>query len=133
MPEDLCPCQSEEVYSLCCQPFHLAKSKPETAEELMRSRYAAFALRLVDYLVETTHPSARGPRLKWDLEKNIHDATWVGLDVLKTTGGGSSDKTGKVEFVAKCRFESNPEILEMREHSRFRRFGGEWKYLDGKG
>lgn len=99
----------------------------------MRSRYSAFALRLVDFLVTTTHPNSRSPRLKRDLEASIDETTWIGLEILKTSGGGSGDKTGKVEFVAKYRFGKDPKVLELHEHSRFRRFKGNWLYLDGKG
>lgn len=39
-----CPCQSGKPYTECCQPFHLKTAFPETAEQLMRSRYAAYTL-----------------------------------------------------------------------------------------
>lgn len=48
-----CPCGSE-LYSECCQPLHLGQKKAETAEQLMRSRYSAFAKHEIDYIVKTT-------------------------------------------------------------------------------
>ena len=50
-----CPCGGE-CYATCCEPFHLGTARPETAEQLMRSRYSAFSRNLIDYLIET-HPS----------------------------------------------------------------------------
>jgi len=50
-----CPCCSGKEYKNCCEPFHLNKELPKTPEELMRSRYAAFAMVLPEYLVDTTH------------------------------------------------------------------------------
>jgi len=50
-----CPCDSTVKYNDCCQPHHSGISLPLTAEALMRSRYSAYALKLVDYLVDTTH------------------------------------------------------------------------------
>ncbi len=126
----LCPCKSRRTYAECCMPFHHGKAKPATAEELMRSRYAAYFFRLVDYLVETTHPATRGPELKKELEDVVHHANWSNLTIIATSGGGEGDKTGKVEFIAGYFVDGEPH--ELHERSRFRRFKGAWKYLDGK-
>ena len=127
----LCPCKSRETYGTCCEPFHLGRAKPETAEQLMRSRYSAYFFRLVDYLVRTTHPDSRPPDLKSRIEESIYQTNWRFLTILGSSKGGKDDKTGKVEFVAEY-FEGN-QPLELHERSRFKRFKGDWKYLDGKG
>jgi SEC-C motif-containing protein len=51
-PRD-CPCHSGKRYKDCCEPFHTGAREAPTPEALMRSRYAAFALGLGDYLVGT--------------------------------------------------------------------------------
>lgn len=127
----LCPCKSRETYATCCEPFHLGQAKPETAEQLMRSRYSAYFFRLVDYLVRTTHPDTRPPDLRSLIENSIHQVNWRFLTILATSKGEKDDKNGKVEFIAEY-FEGT-EPHELHECSRFKRFKGEWKYLDGKG
>src|SRR6187551_3231945 len=84
----LCPCKSRETYATCCEPFHIGRAKPTTAEQLMRSRYSAFFFRLVDYLVATTHPDTRERDLKARLEESIHDANWRFLTILGSSKGG---------------------------------------------
>ena len=37
-----CPCSSGQTYNDCCAPFHRHESLPQTAEQLMRSRYSAY-------------------------------------------------------------------------------------------
>jgi len=128
--ESLCPCKSRASYGTCCMPFHHGRAKPETAEQLMRSRYSAYFFRLADYLVETTHPDSREPGLKAHLKATIHEVNWRYLTILNTSKGGKDDKVGKVEFVAEYFVGTEPH--ELHEHSRFRRFKGAWKYLDGK-
>jgi len=128
--QSLCPCKSRKTYASCCLPFHQGKAKPETAEQLMRSRYSAYFFRLVDYLVETTHPDTREPGLRRSLEKVIHQANWSYLTILGVAQGGKDDKRGKVEFVADYYVDAEP--YELHEISRFKRFKGAWKYLDGK-
>jgi SEC-C motif domain protein len=129
--ESLCPCKSRETYAACCLPFHHGNVKPDTAEQLMRSRYSAYFFRLVDYLVSTTHPDTRDPGLKLELEKTIHDVKWRFLTIIGSSKGGKEDKVGKVEFVAEYFINGQPQ--ELHERSRFKRYKGAWKYLDGKG
>jgi SEC-C motif-containing protein len=129
--ESLCPCKSWQPYGRCCLPFHQGKAKPETAEQLMRSRYSAYFFRLVDYLVETTHPETREPGLRQEIGKIIHHANWSYLNILGVSQGGKEEKRGKVEFVAEYFVDGEP--YELHEISRFKRFKGAWKYLDGKG
>lgn len=128
--ESLCPCKSRASYATCCMPFHYGRAKPETAEQLMRSRYSAYFFRLVDYLVETTHSDAKNPGLKAELEKNIHLVNWRFLTIVSTSKGGQGDKVGKVEFIAE--YFVGTEQHRLHERSRFKRFKGHWKYLDDK-
>ena len=126
-----CPCQSGASYAHCCEPYHEGKATPATAEQLMRSRYCAYFFRLTDYLVSTIHPDKRKGKLKAHLENTIHEVDWDGLEILSTSKGGEDDKVGKVEFVAN--YSLNGEARQLHEHSRFRRYGGAWHYLDEKG
>ena len=126
-----CPCTKEKSYDQCCMPFHYGRAMPETAEQLMRSRYTAFFFRLVDYLVATTHPDKREKDLARELDKTIWNPAWRKLEIVSQSKGGKDDKTGKVEFIAT--YSLNGEKCELHEKSRFRRFKGKWMYVDGKG
>lgn len=64
-----CACGSERPYSKCCRRFHTAQSSPPMAEDLLRSRYSAYAYRLPSYIMKTTHPSlAELDRRVWKKE-----------------------------------------------------------------
>jgi SEC-C motif-containing protein len=131
-PNDPCPCHSGAKYKRCCGPFHGGAPAP-TPEALMRSRYAAFALGLVQYLMDTTDP--QGPhygvnRARWgaDLEGYCGRATFPGLEVR---GTGSDGDTGWVEFRAEVTLDGKD--ASFVEHSTFTRRGGRWLYTLGKG
>ena len=96
----------------------------------MRSRYSAYFFRLIDYLIETTHPDTRTPKLERELVDTVHEVKWSKLTIVNSVKGGKDDKVGKVEFIAEYYHEN--ERYELHEISRFRRFKGAWKYLDGK-
>ncbi len=97
----------------------------------MRSRYSAFVNRCVEYLASSHHPDTRSGNLENELAESIHESQWVGLKILRISGGTAKDKTGKVEFEASFIYKGKHDTLH--EHSRFKRHRGKWKYLDGKG
>ena len=127
--ENLCPCGSQKPYESCCEPYHKNHNAP-TCEALMRSRYSAFVFGLVDYLFETTHPSHRSKHLKEEITVTCKSLAWTHLEVIRCWEGGMSDKVGKVSFRA-FYVQEGKEGVHM-EHSRFKRFGKAWMYVDGE-
>jgi len=121
-----CPCGSGMPYAACCGRFHAGEAAP-TAEQLMRSRYSAYVLGLMDYIHQTWDERTRPPR-----EELVSDAgmKWLGLEVKKhvPADGGDADRA-KVEFVA--RFKTGGRAHRLHEESRFVRDGGRWYYVDG--
>lgn len=118
-----CPCGSDNSYRACCGPLHEGQSQARTAEELMRSRYSAFAYGDADYLFRTWHPRTRPADVTVD-----PGITWTGLQVIDTLAGGAGDDSGEVEFTA--RYESTGSAGSLHERSRFERRAGRWFYLD---
>lgn len=81
MIEPTCPCGSGRPLPDCCGRFHAGVAAP-TAEALMRSRYSAYALGLVDYLRDTTLP-AQQQGLDLDAIRTWSlGSTWLGLEVV---------------------------------------------------
>ena len=124
-----CPCGLGRPYADCCGPFHRGEAHAPTAEALMRSRYAAFATGNADYLVKTLHPSKRTPGEAQDLKKSLKQTEWVGLIVLRTSGGSVIDTTATVEFEASWLSGGRKGV--MHETSTFVRHEGRWVYVDG--
>jgi SEC-C motif domain protein len=116
----LCPCGSGEPYDACCGPVVRNERPADTAEELMRSRYTAFALGDVDHVFRSWHPATRPD----DLDA-LPDLEWVGLEVLEVVDGGPTEDAGVVEFRA------THTRGTQHERSRFVRRAGRWVYLDG--
>lgn len=119
-----CPCCSGKLYEECCEPFHSKKEFPKTAEELMRSRYAAFAIPNGDYLWETTLPNKRKFHHKTELENWGKENTWTKLEIIK-----SSEK--EVEFKAYFTDKFGKENIH-HELSAFKKVDKKWYYVSGK-
>ncbi|MBM3345918.1 MAG: hypothetical protein FJY55_05395 [Betaproteobacteria bacterium] len=119
-----CPCGSELPYTACCQRWHAGLAEgvnAPTPEALMRSRYSAYAIGLIDYLLATWHLSTAPGELE------LSPVKWIGLEVLHAEQAGDA---GVVEFVARCRV--NGRAQRMHEISSFVRQGGRWYYIDGQ-
>jgi SEC-C motif-containing protein len=118
-----CPCGSDRPYPACCGRLHAGAAQARTAEELMRSRYSAFAVGDVAYLVRSWHPRTRPPDLALD-----GGQTWTGLTVTATEAGGPGDEEGVVSFEASYRTPEGRGVLQ--ETSRFERRRGRWVYVE---
>jgi len=129
-----CPCGGAD-YDSCCGRFHSGAAVPQTAEELMRSRYVAYVRGLESYLQQTWHPSTRPAEPIIDTNDKLQ---WLGLEVKsalrlrqrKVEAGPGEDF---VEFVARYRVQGRGHRLH--EISRFRRETVDgvprWFYVDG--
>jgi SEC-C motif domain protein len=124
MTDQRCPCRKKSettAYGACCGRFHAGLAVPETAEQLMRSRYAAFATRNARYLLDTWHVSRRPERFEFE-----GGVEWYMLKVHAHTAQGD---TATVAFSARSRLRNRTH--ELRETSRFVREDGRWFYVDG--
>ncbi|MDM9561013.1 YchJ family protein [Bordetella petrii] len=121
-----CPCGSGQAYSRCCEPWHRGPRRLQapSAVALMRSRYSAFVLDELQYLLDTWHPHTRPARL----DPNPPDLKWLGLQVKQHAQQDAAHAT--VEFVA--RYRQGGRATRLHELSRFELRDGRWFYLDGE-
>ena len=121
-----CPCGQGD-YQHCCQPLHIGQANAESASQLMRSRYSAFALQQNDYIVQTT---ALGQQASLDVGA-IADWSksnqWLKLEVLN-----SNEKLDKnhaqVEF--KAHYHDGKQTQIHHEISHFVQHQARWYFLD---
>jgi len=90
----------------------------------MRSRYTAYVVRDISYLLRSWHPSTR--------PGSIDPAAipaWHELQIIHTEKGHETDNEGIVEFQALAFSQKN--ILRLHEVSRFMKENDQWLYVDG--
>lgn len=93
----------------------------------MRSRYSAYALGLITYIMETTHPNNPDTAIALsDWQKGITDfasnTRFIGLKILEFIDG---------EEEAYVTFEATFDHGMMKEKSRFFKVEGKWLYESG--
>ena len=120
-----CLCGKSKPHSQCCGLYLSGKQHAKTPEQLMRSRYCAYALGdYGEYLLSTWHPSMRQNLTVESLSERLYD--WVGLEILTKSQQG--DK-GYVEFKAFYKSSTIDEVKVLHEKSVFQRIAGRWYYL----
>ncbi len=121
----VCVCGSGFEFAACCEPI-LAGQPAPTAEALMRSRYAAYAVGNLDHLERTATPEAREAFNRADAEQVADETTWLGLEIRQVVNGGVEDETGQVEFVFRYRLQGRK--MMQHELADFCRQDGLWLY-----
>jgi len=123
-------CCSGFTFADCCQPFLLGSKKANTAEALMRSRYSAYVVADVNYIIATTHLSTRKRHDHNSIKQWAKSSTWQKLEIISKRAGEATDAIGKVEFKAYY-LDSNKRSQVHHEDSNFVKENGVWFFVDG--
>lgn len=122
-----CICGSGKPFRQCCGRFLSGRQQPRTPEQLMRSRYAAYALGdHGDYLLRTWFPATAKGLTVESLCRRSCD--WTRLEILRKSLDGNR---GTVEFNAWFRRQGGEEEV-LHEKSVFQRVNGRWLYVGGE-
>ena len=119
-----CPCGSGIALDDCCGKWHQGQPAP-SAERLMRSRYSAYTLSLIDYLVATTLPAQQAALDRDSMRAWSLGSTWLGLEV---EGSELIDTHAFVTFTA--RGHDGDGEHRHRERSAFVQQAGRWYFID---
>ena len=117
-----CPCESGFDYESCCKPYHTNLSNPLTPVALMRSRYSAYVLQLIDYLLDTTHIANRYLHDRDAIGIWAKRNLWLGLEILEA-------EANTVQF--KAFYKCDNKISIHHEVSTFKIENGRWYYYSG--
>ncbi len=124
-----CICGKPKPFARCCGQFLSGEKYAKTPEQLMRSRFSAYALGgYGEYLISTWFPdSAKGLTVSELSQKTVN---WQRLEVILSSQQG--DK-GTVEFKAWFYKLSSSDNMEcMHEISDFVRIQSRWFYVGGR-
>ena len=118
-----CPCGSKQLFQECCEILIKGKTIAQSPEQLMRSRYSAFATLNESYLRQTWYPETCPSDLSLP---SLKEQRWVKLVIHS-----SEQKTtkGQVHFTAYSL--QGKQALVLSEQSKFIRLDGLWLYHSG--
>lgn len=122
-----CKCYSGKPYKECCGKLHKGEA-PSDALALMRSRYCAYALGNIDYLVASTHKDhilfQQPDLLRRQQIKHFCDNTvFSGLEIIDFFPG---ETESTVTF--RAILSQGGKDCSFTEKSLFKKVNGFWKY-----
>lgn len=121
-----CPCQSGKGYHDCCEPV-IAGAVVPTIEGIVRARYAAFAVKNLDYVERTHAPEIRDDFNRAEAERLAEECQWDGLYIHKIRDHGD---TAEVEYVA--RVIKDHKVHAKGVLSSFRKDAEQWIFVSSK-
>lgn len=126
-----CPCGSGKSYIKCCKVFHDGES-PKTALELMKSRYSAFVVGNVNYIINTTHEDNieySNDKSKWkeDIQNVVDSTDFNSLKIVEFIDG---EDEAYVTF--KLGLKQKGLDVSFTEKSKFLKIDGKWLYRSGE-
>jgi SEC-C motif-containing protein len=124
---EICPCGTGAPFADCCEPIIKGTRESETAEQLMRARYSAFATQAIDFIVASTHSRTRKQIDLAFIREWSETSTWRGLEVIETKQ--VNENKAFVSFEAQ--FKQGGEDRHHREKALFEREDGHWRFLTG--
>ena len=124
---DKCPCGSNLKYKKCCQVFHKGKIA-NTSLELMKSRYSAYVVKDVKYIIKTTdvnNPDYTPEFEQWenDLLDFCNASEFKNLKILEFIDG---DEISYVKFHVSVIIQGNDQ--SFTEKSKFIKKNSYWLY-----
>ncbi|XID74764.1 YchJ family protein [Alkanindiges sp. WGS2144] len=122
----VCPCGSNQSFAQCCQLLHLGVPA-HSAEQLMRSRYSAYVVGNIEYIINTTVSAQQGLLDMAAIRDWSTQNQWLGLSIVSVQPA-LKPQHAKVECIARFRDHSGEQ--HHHEHSSFVRIAGRWYFLD---
>lgn len=123
-----CRCGSGRGYAQCCRPFHRGERSAPSPERLFKTRYCAYALGDVDYILATTDPEGsafEADEAAWRRgAEAFHEGTaFKGAKVRSRRVDGDE---GWVTY--RVTLERGGRDVSFSEAGYFRRVDGRWLY-----
>lgn len=118
----LCPCGSTLLFNACCQLYISQKQQPNTPEQLMRSRFSAYAIKNGQYIFATYSAAQQLKQSVMEIQSWADECLWLALVIYE-----AGENT--VEFSAYYVVDNT--LCELREKSNFSLEHGRWRYIDG--
>jgi SEC-C motif-containing protein len=129
-----CLCGSGASYSVCCEPLHAGERSAQTPFELVRARYAAFALGRADYLWATLHAdhdaqAAGEAAYRQGVERMQRGYEFRGAELLDER---PEDSYGAAQVLFQARVFQHKRDLSFVERADFVKDPSGWRYLGGE-
>jgi len=128
-----CPCGSDNSFSQCCDLLINNHKLALSPEQLMRSRYSAYAINNAEYIYKTYAKKSQNFQSIQEIKEWAEQTKWLKLVIHSTSEFDSNNCTSvlpTVEFTAY--YQHHGKYYQLAEKSNFCIENKQWRYLDGE-
>ncbi|MBL4909329.1 MAG: SEC-C domain-containing protein [Alteromonadaceae bacterium] len=126
----LCPCGSTKLFTQCCQPI-LEGKHAKTAEQLMRSRYSAYATKNATYLYNTYANAVKQAQSVTDIEQWAKQCKWIKLTIHQASSSFKEKQQTLATVAFSALYLQKAKLFCLQELSTFINEDDQWRYLEG--
>lgn len=132
-----CLCGSNFDKNECCMPIISGTKAAKSPEQLMRSRYTAYAIKNASYLFNTYALKSQKSQSITEIKQWAEQTKWLKLIVIDASPYPTMDLVTSVDKLPiptvtfSAHYILQNKIFTMTEKSNFIIENGEWRYLDG--
>lgn len=143
-PDSNCPCGSSLPYGMCCKPYHKNELNTHDPVSLMKSRYSAYFLQNIDFVIESTSTTSpdyvayiespiglRKGKKKWmkDIRKNMVDSYYYVRMQVDDVAMLNSDETKAIVTFRHLAIKKSDNVMyPVLEKATCVKVNGVWKY-----
>ncbi|MDO6446090.1 YchJ family metal-binding protein [Colwellia sp. 1_MG-2023] len=132
-----CYCGSQQTFKQCCELIIKGLNNAETPEQLMRSRYSAYAAKIPQYILDTYAAPTRKAQSLGDIAQWAKQTHWLKLTVLTSKNITISQFNSRTNAALptvhfQALYFDKPHFCLIEEKSRFLVEHEQWRYLDGE-
>lgn len=128
-----CPCGSGNNFIQCCDLLINKNELAQSPEQLMRSRYSAYATNNAEYIYNTYADISQASQSISEIKEWAEQTVWLKLVIHSTSSfvnNHCKSTLPTVHFSAYYRHEN--KYYQLTEKSQFCFEREQWRYLDGE-
>lgn len=134
-----CYCGNHQLFEQCCFLIINGIKEAETPEQLMRSRYSAYATKNAQYIYQTYALKSQKRQSIEEIKNWAEQTQWLNLTIeqtkecFKENFKAIKNNNSPLPTVTFCAlYIHNKSFCQMSEISRFTLENNLWRYLDGE-
>ena len=128
-----CPCGSGNNFTQCCDLIITNKKFAQSPEQLMRSRYSAYAINNAEYIYKTYAKQSQVAQSINEIKDWAEQTTWLKLVIHSASTFDSKHGESTLPTVHfSAYYQHQNKYYQLTEKSKFCFEHEQWRYLDGE-
>ena len=128
-----CPCGSGNNFTQCCDLLVNKKKLAQSPEQLMRSRYSAYATNNAEYIYKTYAKISQSTQSIKEIHEWAEQTRWLKLVIHSSSAFDTQHNEAELPTVSFSAFyQHQGQYYRLTEKSQFCFEQLQWRYLDGE-